>query len=79
MAKVYVDMVNVSHNVVYMSMYMVNVPHDMLKSCVDIVNVPHGMTKASMDMLHVSGYDKSIHGHSKCPPGHGNGIHIHDI
>jgi hypothetical protein len=31
-----------------------------------------------MDMLQASGHDNSIHGHSKCPPGHGNGIHIHD-
>jgi hypothetical protein len=31
MVKVYVDMVNVSQNIVYMSMYMVNVSHEMLK------------------------------------------------
>jgi hypothetical protein len=59
-------------------MYMVNVPHDMLKACADIVNVPQGMTKASIDMLPVSGYDKSINGHSKYSPGHGKGIHRHD-
>jgi hypothetical protein len=31
MAKVYVDTVNVSHDIVYKFMYMAIVPHDMLK------------------------------------------------
>jgi hypothetical protein len=37
MVKVYVNTVNVSHDIVYMSMYM----EMSLKACVDIVSVPH--------------------------------------